>query len=181
MTPLLARIPSRVALSILTCSLLGSSSAAASEPAPASAVTPPSSPPPTPPTASVPHPHAYGILVGTNTGGAGQTELRYAEDDAQRMAQVLKDLGRYGTTDMRVLLRPDSARVLATIEEVGAKLRAHQAKGEQATSPDRKRSPAAFTGLARLLRAPCCDGVRPRTRRRVGVRDRATAACPERG
>src|SRR5690606_10561579 len=58
--------------------------------------------------------------------------LRYAEDDAKRMAQVLRELGRYGPTDMRVLLRPDGARVLAAVDEVAAKLRAHQAKGEQA-------------------------------------------------
>ncbi|MBX3221951.1 MAG: caspase family protein [Labilithrix sp.] len=99
-------------------------------PAPAPASAPPAPPPPVP--ASVPHPHAYGILVGSNAGGAGQATLRYAEDDARRMGAVLKELGRYGTTDMRVLVRPDGARVLATIDEVAAKLRAHQAKGEQA-------------------------------------------------
>jgi Caspase domain len=125
----------RTALPLLGALLLFSSSRAAAEP-PAS--TPPpapaaSSPPPPPPlAASVPHPYAYGILVGTNTGGPGQTELRYAEDDARRMAQVLKDLGRYGPTDMRVLLRPDSAHVLAAVDEVSAKLRTHRAKGEQA-------------------------------------------------
>lgn len=90
--------------------------------------------PPAPPAAAstVPHPFAYGILVGTNVGGAGQQTLRYAEDDARKMADVLRQLGRYGSADLRVLVRPDGARLLSTIDEVAAKMRAHQAKGEQA-------------------------------------------------
>lgn len=109
---------------LLLAAPLARAQANASLPAPASAA--PAS------IASVPHPFAYGILVGTNAGGAGQTELRYAEDDARRMAQVLEELGRYGTTDMRVLVRPDGAAVLGAVEQVAAKLRAHRVKGEQA-------------------------------------------------
>ncbi len=81
---------------------------------------------------AVPHPYAYGILVGTNAGGPGQTPLRYAEDDARKMAQVLRELGRYGTSDLRVLIKPDGKQVLAAIDDVAQKLKAHQAKGEQA-------------------------------------------------
>lgn len=81
---------------------------------------------------TVPHPFAYGILVGTNVGGAGQQTLHYAEDDARKMADVLRQLGRYGTADLRVLVRPDGAHLLAAIDEVAVKMRAHQAKGEQA-------------------------------------------------
>ncbi len=84
------------------------------------------------PPAGAARPFAYGILVGTNVGGAGQQPLRYAEDDARRVAQVLRELGRYGGTDLRVLVRPDGAQVLAAVDEVAPKLRAHQAKGEQA-------------------------------------------------
>jgi hypothetical protein len=94
-------------------------------PAPARADEPPPSP-------TVPHPFAYGILVGTNVGGAGQQTLRYAEDDARKMADVLRQLGRYGDADLRVLVRPDNAKLLATVDEIAAKMRAHQAKGEQA-------------------------------------------------
>ncbi|MBX3192761.1 MAG: caspase family protein [Labilithrix sp.] len=70
--------------------------------------------------------------MGTNVGGAGQQPLRYAEDDARKMADVLRQLGRYGNADLRVLVRPDSASVLAAVDDVAAKLRAHQAKGEEA-------------------------------------------------
>lgn len=79
-----------------------------------------------------PHPYAYGILIGNNDGGPGQQPLRYAEEDARRMAQVLRELGRYGTSDLRVLVKPDAAAVGAALDDVAAKLRAHEAKGEQA-------------------------------------------------
>jgi hypothetical protein len=82
--------------------------------------------------AAVPHPYAYGILVGSNTGGAGQATLRYAEDDARKMAQVLRELGRYGSADMKVLVKPDSAQVLSAVDDVAQKMKAHAAKGEQA-------------------------------------------------
>lgn len=81
---------------------------------------------------SVPHPAAYGILVGTNAGGGGQKDLRYAEDDARKMAEVLRDLGRYGNADLKVLVKPDVAAVLAAIDGIAPKLQAHAAKGEQA-------------------------------------------------
>jgi hypothetical protein len=109
--------------------------ARADEPAPAPApasAPPPPAPPPSTAVTTLPHPFAYGILVGSNEGGAGQQPLRYAEDDARRMAQVLKELGRYGTTDLRILTKPDGAKVLAAVDDVAAKMRAHQAKGEQA-------------------------------------------------
>jgi Caspase domain len=84
-------------------------------------------------TPSVPHPHAYGIIVGSNTGGAGQQPLRYAEDDAERVAAVLRDLGRFGTSDLRVLAHPDVAKILATVDELVPKLKEHAERGEQAT------------------------------------------------
>src|SRR5262249_53445867 len=44
---------------------------------------------------------------------------------------VLKELARYGPSDLRVLTRPSQRAVIATIEEVAAKVRAHAARGEQ--------------------------------------------------
>lgn len=118
--PLLYRVAFRAAAAgvFLTVVLLARP-ARADEPKPTAAAT-------------VPHPYAYGILIGTNVGGAGQQTLRYAEDDARKMADVLRQLGRYGTADLRVLVRPDAAHLLATVDDVAAKMRAHQAKGEQA-------------------------------------------------
>lgn len=81
---------------------------------------------------ATPQPFAYGILVGANEGGPGQETLRYAEDDARRVAAVLRELGRYPNADLRVLARPHAADVARAIDEVGAKLRAHRERGEQA-------------------------------------------------
>jgi hypothetical protein len=105
--------------------------ALAADPAPASAVPlpPPAPPRPAP---SVPHPFAYGILVGSNAGGHGQADLRWAEEDAKRMADVLRELGRYGTSDLRVLTSPKPSQILAAVDDLAPKLQAHRARGEQA-------------------------------------------------
>jgi hypothetical protein len=83
-------------------------------------------------TPATPHPYAYGILVGTNEGGAGQARLRYAEDDARKIAQVFRELGRFDGADMRVLEHPDPDAVLRAIDDVGKKLSEHAARNEQA-------------------------------------------------
>ena len=107
----------KLCVAVVVAGVLSAPSAAADDP---------------PVAATTPHPVAYAILVGSNVGGPGQSELRYAEDDARRVGQVLRELGRYGSSDLRVLLRPDPAQVLSTIDDVGVKVRANQAHGEQA-------------------------------------------------
>ncbi len=81
---------------------------------------------------TAPRPFAYGILVGSNVGGPGQETLRYAEDDARRLADVLRDLGGTREPSLRVLTRPSAHDVLAALDDVAAKLRAHKERGEQA-------------------------------------------------
>src|SRR5258708_35074760 len=51
------------------------------------------------PLATAPHPHAYAVVVGSNAAGAGQQALHLAQEDAQRMRPVLRDLGRFDATD----------------------------------------------------------------------------------
>jgi hypothetical protein len=80
---------------------------------------------------TAPHPHAYAVLVGSNGGGGGQQPLHFAEDDAQRMAQVLRELGHFDAADVRVLLHPDPTQVLAALDELGARARADAPRGEQ--------------------------------------------------
>ena len=74
----------------------------------------------------------YALLVGSNPGGDGQAELRYAEEDARRMADVLTQLGRFPAANTRVLLRPDRARLFEALDQVAERLAAHRAQGEQA-------------------------------------------------
>jgi hypothetical protein len=76
-------------------------------------------------------PHTYAVVIGSNTGGAGQAPLRFAEDDAQRVAAVLRDLGHYAASDVHVLLHPDASHVAGAIDELASKVRANAASGEQ--------------------------------------------------
>jgi Caspase domain len=77
------------------------------------------------------HAYAYAIVVGDNVGGSGQQPLRFAEDDARRMAQVLVELGHYDANDVQTLLRPDVAHLLAAVDDVAVRARAHVEHGDQ--------------------------------------------------
>lgn len=50
----------------------------------------------------------YALVIGNNVGGPGDVELRYAESDAARVHDVLKDLGGFPPANL-VLLRGESA------------------------------------------------------------------------
>jgi len=84
---------------------------------------------PAPPVA--PRPHSYAVVIGSNAGGAGQGALRFAEDDAGRVAEVLRDLGHYAAADVHVLLHPGVAQVAGAIDELSARVKANAASGEQ--------------------------------------------------
>lgn len=76
-------------------------------------------------------PHTYAVVVGSNAGGPGQGTLRFAEDDAKRMAEVLVQLGHYRSDDVRLLLHPKSDEVLSAIADVSKTARANSSRGEQ--------------------------------------------------
>jgi hypothetical protein len=78
-----------------------------------------------------PRTYAYAIVVGDNVGGSGQQPLRYAEDDAHRMAQVLVELGHYSASDVRLLVRPDAASLLSAVDDVTAHARANADRGDE--------------------------------------------------
>jgi len=80
---------------------------------------------------AAPRPHAYAVVIGSNAGGEGQAPLRFAEEDAGRVAEVLRDLGHYAASDVHVLLHPDAAHVAGAIDDLAAKVRANAAGGEQ--------------------------------------------------
>src|SRR5271165_5990486 len=88
-------------------------------------------PPVPPPLSTAPRPHAYAVVVGSNTGGAGQQPLHFAEDDAQRMAQVLRELGHFAPGDVDVLLHPGPSQIIAALDALGAKTRDNASRGEQ--------------------------------------------------
>ncbi|HKU42847.1 MAG TPA: caspase family protein [Polyangiales bacterium] len=53
----------------------------------------------------------FALIVGSNQGGPGQAALRYAEDDAQRVSDVLRTLGGYATERIRRLRQPSAAEL----------------------------------------------------------------------
>jgi len=56
--------------------------------------------------------YTYAVVVGSNPGGEGQNPLKFAEQDAQRVGELLGELGRYQSENVRVLLRPEPQQVL---------------------------------------------------------------------
>jgi hypothetical protein len=72
----------------------------------------------------------YAIVVGANVGGPGQPELKYAEQDARRMADVLTELSGYAARNVVQLTRPTPAQVTSAIENVRARIVADQMAGK---------------------------------------------------
>ncbi|GEN13231.1 Caspase domain-containing protein [Myxococcus fulvus] len=54
----------------------------------------------------------FALVVGGNVGAAGHARLRFAEADASRFADTLKELGGFQGEDVRVLHQPTRARLL---------------------------------------------------------------------
>src|SRR5437762_667865 len=66
----------------------------------------------------------YAIVVGSNVGGPGQVELRYAEDDARRMGEVLVELGGYTADHVDVIVHPSPDQLRERINKLADKLNA---------------------------------------------------------
>ncbi|NVB85580.1 MAG: caspase family protein [Kofleriaceae bacterium] len=73
----------------------------------------------------------FAIVVGSNTGGPGQTDLRYAEDDARRVGKLLVDLGGYDAQAVEVLAHPSPDELRARIAKLRDKLDAIEAAGRR--------------------------------------------------
>ena len=73
----------------------------------------------------------YAIVVGSNAGGPGQTDLRYAEDDARRVGQLLVELGGYAPEQVDVVVHPTPDQLRAHVNALADKLNADLAAGRQ--------------------------------------------------
>lgn len=71
----------------------------------------------------------YAILIGANVGGPGQPELRYAEDDARKMNEVLTELSGYRSSNIIRLNRPTPMQLIAAIDRVRDRIVADQING----------------------------------------------------
>jgi hypothetical protein len=75
----------------------------------------------------------FALIVGNNQGHAPDLELRYAESDASKVAQVLRDLGGFAPADTTILLGEDAQTVRSTLINLNDRIRAAEAiPGQQA-------------------------------------------------
>lgn len=81
---------------------------------------------------SAPGVATYAIVVGTNAGGAGQTDLRYAEDDARRVGGILTELGGYAPGTVDVVLHPTPDVLRDRLAQLATRVHADLAAGRQA-------------------------------------------------
>lgn len=76
--------------------------------------------------------HSYALVIGSNRGGAGQGQLAFAEHDAARMADLLRELGRTPREHIQLLAEPTSRDVETALGALRTKLVAHAQAGERA-------------------------------------------------
>src|SRR5215470_1307251 len=73
----------------------------------------------------------YAVVVGSNAGGPGQTALRFAEDDARRVAATLVELGGYTADTVDVVVHPTPAALREHLGQLAARVAADRAAGRQ--------------------------------------------------
>jgi hypothetical protein len=74
----------------------------------------------------------YAIVVGSNAGGPGQTDLHYAEEDARRVAQLLTELGGYAPAQVDVVVHPTPDQLRERLASLDSRVQADVAAGRQA-------------------------------------------------
>jgi hypothetical protein len=73
----------------------------------------------------------YAIVVGSNAGGPGQTNLRFAENDARSVGALLVELGGYPQDRVQVVLHPTPGQLRDTLAQLAERVRADAAAGRQ--------------------------------------------------
>ena len=68
----------------------------------------------------------YALVVGQNRGLPGELPLRYADEDARKVAGVLEELGDFDPEDIIVLTRSDAEEMRRALADVSARLRDDQ-------------------------------------------------------
>src|SRR5262245_27836423 len=71
----------------------------------------------------------YAIVVGSNSGGPGQSDLRFAEDDARRVGKLLVELGGYSAENVDIVAHPTPDQLRAHIDAIAKKLDADTTAG----------------------------------------------------
>lgn len=69
----------------------------------------------------------YAVVIGNNTGARNEVTLRYAEADAARVYDVLKELGGFHPENMLLLQHEDAATVRRALIAINDRVRASNA------------------------------------------------------
>jgi hypothetical protein len=67
-------------------------------------------------------PARFAVVIGADRGAPGELDLLYAEQDAERVATVLEDLGGFAPEDVVRVRGQGAERVRAVLREVGARV-----------------------------------------------------------
>ncbi len=74
----------------------------------------------------------YAIVVGSNAGGPGQTDLRYAEEDARRVGSFLAELGGYRADQVDIVVHPTPDLLRERLTQLNTRVNADLAAGKRA-------------------------------------------------
>ena len=72
----------------------------------------------------------YAVVVGNNQGDAAEQRLRFAERDAERVAEVLRTLGGIQTTDLVLLKGGDAQEVRSALAQLAQRIAQDRAAGQ---------------------------------------------------
>ncbi len=73
----------------------------------------------------------FAVVVGNNAGHDFRRSLRYAESDAEKLAQALVELGGFNARQVRVLVGQDADQTRAALLAAESQATAARAQGEQ--------------------------------------------------
>jgi caspase domain-containing protein len=73
----------------------------------------------------------YAVIIGNNTGDSDEERLRYAEDDARRIYEVLRELGGFRPENMLLLRAEDAESVRRSLISINDRIRTRVANGAQ--------------------------------------------------
>lgn len=67
-------------------------------------------------------PAAHALVVGSNAGGRGQAELRFAERDARRVAELLRELGGFPAEQVDLVLAPSRSQLDRALDRLARRV-----------------------------------------------------------
>jgi len=71
---------------------------------------------------AAPAPRRFALLIGSNAGDRTEVQLRYAEDDARRVGDILARVGEFPPDQVVALLHPTVRELSRTLDELNRRL-----------------------------------------------------------